>query len=63
MIEFIVKNIGILAMWFVSCVLGWKILDRPSGWAVVAVVFIILVCGGTTSPLFNKQDKDKKVGK
>ena len=54
----IAKNFSLLAMWVAACVLGWKILDRPSGWATVAVVFIVVVCGAFTFVVTNPPAPD-----
>ena len=59
MIGFLGKNIGIVSMWLAVCVLGWKVLNRPSGWYVVFVAFMILFCGQVTASITNPQRGDK----
>ena len=51
--KFILNNIGIFLMWMASTAISWKILDRPSGWVIVAVVVIIMSAGVSTAQILN----------
>ena len=51
--RFILNNIGIFLMWIASTAIAWKILDKTSMWAVVAVVVIIMSAGVSTAQILN----------
>ena len=61
--KFILNNIGICLMWIVSTAISWKVLDRSSMWAVVAVVVIIMAAGVTTLGVLNAGIERKVVKK
>ena len=61
--KFVMNNVGILLMWLASTVISWKILDRPSGWVIIAVVIIMMFAGVFTSQIMNAGIEKKAVKK
>jgi len=52
-IKGIVRGITLVTMWLANCVLGWKILERSSVWAVFAVITMVVFCGLITFAVTN----------
>ena len=61
--KFILNNIGIFLMWMASTAISWKILDRPSGWVIIAVVIVLMLAGVTTAQILNAGIEKKVVKK
>jgi len=62
-IKFITVNFGLTVMWVAGSFICYKILDRPSGWALIPVVLIMVIVGAiTNSALSPSSDAKKKNG-
>jgi len=53
MIKFVTVNFGIVVMWVGGVLVCYKILDRPSGWALLPVVLIMVVIGAATDNILS----------
>ena len=58
----LLSNVGMVLMWVVSCAIGWKVLDRPGAWPVIATIFIVLLAGVVTNAVLSPGARVAKNG-